>query len=316
MRIRRYIPWLAALAIIFIALQCGLGIVLIKNSLHTPRRPITWQDVAWAHFIADHSHAALTEVSISAADGVTLRAWIFAPRNGNGDAVIVAHGQGDNRVGTLSYDDLLLRHGYVVLAPDSRAAGTSGGAFHTYGVKEASDFEGWYKWLNVNQAPRCIYAIGNSMGAATVLEAASRESGFCAVAAESGFSSFRDAAYLRMGQMFGTGPWLGRTLLRPTVEAGLLYAQLRYKVDLASSSPIQAAAHTHVPILLIHGLADDNLPPINSERIKAVDPSAQLWEPAGASHCGAISTAPEEYERRVVGWFESHDRGGAAMSVH
>jgi len=33
-----------------------------------------------------------------------------------------------------------------------------------------------------------------------------------------------------------------------------------------------------------------------------------LWEPAGADHCAAIATAPQEYERRVVGWFQSHRR--------
>jgi pimeloyl-ACP methyl ester carboxylesterase len=134
--------------------------------------------------------------------------------------------------------------------------------------------------------------------------------------AESGFSSFRETAYLRMGQTFGTGPWLGRTFLFPTVEAGLIYAQYKYGVDLASSSPEKAAAHSHVPILLIHGLADNNLPPINSERIKAADPGAELWEPAGAGHCGALSTAPAEYERRVIGWFESHERPAEVINPH
>jgi uncharacterized protein len=316
MRYRKLIPWLAALVIAWVALTSYLGVVLTERSMHTTRRPITTQDTRAAQAIADRNHAVMSDVQISAEDGATIRAWNFVPRTGNGDAVIVQHGQGDNRVGMLGYADMLLRHGYDVLLPDSRAAGTSGGAVLTFGVLEAGDFNLWYNWIEAGEAPRCIYAIGNSMGAATVLEASARQPGYCAVVAESGFSSFRETAYLRMGQSFGTGPWLGRTFLFPTVEAGLIYARFKYGVNLAASSPRKAAAHSHVPILLIHGLADNNLPPVNSERIKAADPGAQLWEPAGAGHCGAISTAPEEYERRVVGWFESHDRAANAVADH
>jgi len=311
------VSWLAAILIVFwVALTSDLGVVLTERSMHTGRRPITPSDIETAHSLADRNHAVMTDVQITAADGSTLRAWNFVPRAGNGDAVIVQHGQGDNRVGMLGYADLLLRHGYEVLLPDSRAAGTSDGAFLTYGVFEAGDFNLWYGLIKASEAPRCIYAIGNSMGAAIVLEAAARQPGYCAVVAESGFSSFRETAYLRMGQTFGTGPWLGRTFLFPTVEAGLIYAQYKYGVDLASSSPKEAAAHSHVPILLIHGLADNNLPPINSERIKAADPGAELWEPAGAGHCGALSTAPAEYERRVIGWFESHERPAEVINPH
>ena len=316
MRYRKLIPWLAALVIVWVALASDLGVVLTERSLYTARRPVTVEDVRAAHAIADRNHAAMTDVQIAAEDGSTLRAWSFVPRAGNGDVVIVQHGQGDSRAGMLGYADMLMRHGYDVLLPDSRAAGTSGGAIVTFGVIEAGDFNLWYNWLKANEAPRCIFAIGNSMGAAIVLEAAARQPGYCAVVAESVFSSFRETAYLRTGQTFGKGPWLGRTFLFPTVEAGLIYAQFKYGIDLTDSSPIDAARHTHVPILLIHGLADNNLPPINSERIKAADPGAQLWEPAGAGHCGAISIAPEEYERRVVGWFESHDRAGARINAH
>ena len=288
---------------------------MTESAMHTARRPISAHDVATAHAIADRNQAAMSEVLMNAADGATLRAWSFVKRDGNGDAVIVQHGQGDNRAGMLGYADLLLRHGYDVLLPDSRAAGASGGAVLTFGVLEAGDLNRWHDWIKRSERPRCVYAIGDSMGAAAVLEAAARQPDYCAVVAESGFSSFRDTAYLRVGQFFGRGPWLGRTVLLPTVEAGLIYAHFKYGVDLAESSPVEAAKHTRVPILLIHGKADDNLPPVNSERIKAADPGAELWEPAGAGHCGAIGVAPEEYERRVIGWFASHDHEPIAAAM-
>jgi pimeloyl-ACP methyl ester carboxylesterase len=145
------------------------------------------------------------------------------------------------------------------------------------------------------------------MGGAELLRSLTVEKDFCAVIAESSFSSFREAAYDRLGQQFSTGPWLGRTLLRPALVAGMAYARFRYGIDFSVADPAGAVAVSQVPVLLIHGLADTNLPPSHSEMIRAVNPAVALWEPAGADHCGAMSTAPEEYERRVVSWFADHN---------
>ena len=145
------------------------------------------------------------------------------------------------------------------------------------------------------------------MGAAELLRSLDEERGFCAVVAESSFASFREAAFDRLGQHFSTGPWLGRTLLRPAFVIGMEYAQMRYGVNLRDAAPEKSVANTNVPVLLIHGLADTNLPPRHSEMIKAEVPAVVLWEPTGADHCGASTAAPAEYERKVVGWFGTHD---------
>lgn len=67
------------------------------------------------------------------------------PPIGNGDGVILLHGQAANRANMLGNADLLLRHGYAVLLPDARAHGESGGPIATYGVVEASDVRRWYE---------------------------------------------------------------------------------------------------------------------------------------------------------------------------
>jgi pimeloyl-ACP methyl ester carboxylesterase len=154
------------------------------------------------------------------------------------------------------------------------------------------------------------------MGAAELLRSLTAEPGFCAVVAESPFATFQEAAYDRLGQQFNTGPWLGKTLLRPAFWAGLAYVQLRYGVDLTQASPENAVAHSRVPVLLIHGLADTNLPPRHSEMMKALNPSVSFWEPANAGHCEAFTTAPAEYASRVVGWFASHDRAAVVAVAH
>jgi pimeloyl-ACP methyl ester carboxylesterase len=87
----------------------------------------------------------------------------------------------------------------------------------------------------------------------------------------------------------------------------IFYARAKYGADLGKVSPLNAVAFTRVPVMLIHGRADTNLVPANSERIRHANPGVELWEPEGAGHCGASGAAPAEYERRVTNWFASHD---------
>ena len=146
------------------------------------------------------------------------------------------------------------------------------------------------------------------MGAAQLLQSLAAEPEFCSVVAESPFSSFREAAYDRMGQQLGTGAWAGRTLLNPAVGAGILYARWKYGVNLGDASPQAAVAQSRVPVLLIHGRKDDNLPPRHSEMIYRMSHgTVELWEPENAGHVGASSSEPEEYQRRVTSWFRTHE---------
>jgi hypothetical protein len=310
---RRICVWGFVFLVFWIA-GCGLiGIVAVDGALHMQRHPVSYSGRNLAQAIASRDKATLAEVGIRAEDGSFLAAWLFQPTERNGDAVVLLHGQGDNRAGMLSNADLLLRHGYMVLLPDSRVHGESGGAIATYGVKEAVDLRRWFDWLELKERPRCVDGLGESMEAAQLLNSLAVEPGFCAVVAQSSFSDFRAAAYDRMGQEFGTGPWLGSTMLRPAVEIGLLYAKWKYGVDLNAASPIRSVGVSRTPVLLIHGLADKNLPPYHSERMKMANRSVELWEPRNAGHCGASEVAPEEYAQRVLAWFENH--GGSSSGA-
>jgi pimeloyl-ACP methyl ester carboxylesterase len=106
-----------------------------------------------------------------------------------------------------------------------------------------------------------------------------------------------------MGQPFHLGPWVGRTILRPVVEAAFLRARWKYGLDMQQVSPEDAIAHIHIPVLLIHGEVDSNIPVRHSRRIHANDPETVLWEVPGADHCGAIAVAPEEFSNRLLAWF-------------
>jgi fermentation-respiration switch protein FrsA (DUF1100 family) len=267
--------------------------------------------------IAAGLDSQLESVQISASDYAPLRAWFIRARHGNGDSVILLHGLGDNRLGTVGYAQVLLHHGYSVLMPDARAHGVSGGIYATYGLLEGNDIGRWFQWLEANQRPHCIFGLGESMGAAQLLQSLQVEPSFCAVIAESSFSSFREIGYDRMGQQFHAGPWVGRTVLRPVVEIALVYVHWKYRLDLTGASPENSVAHTHVPVLLIHGQKDGNIPVRHSRRVKLMNAKVVLWEVPGADHCGAISTAREEFEQKILGWFAMHKhlRASAALQA-
>ncbi len=240
------------------------------------------------------------------ADGTALKAWFLTPPSPNGNVVILLHGVSDNRLGMYGYGKWLLDNHYAVLLPDARAHGLSGG-LATYGLKESGDIHQWVDWLESRYHPQCVYGLGESMGAAQLLESLPNESRFCAVVAECPFASFREVAYARFGREFHTGPWLGSTFFRPTVDVGFLYVRLRYGLNMEEASPKQAVEITRIPVMLIHGLSDHNIPPFHSDEIQARNPTdIVLWKVPGAAHTGAHKIAPEEFERQVLGWFKTH----------
>src|SRR6202012_2082334 len=138
-------------------------------------------------------------------------------------------GVADNRLSMVPYAEMFLRHGYAVVLPDARAHGVSRGAMATFGLLEADDDHRWVDFVETELRPRCVYGLGESMGAAGLLQSLNGETRYCAVVAESGFSSFREVSYDRVGQFFHTGPWLAESLLRPVVDGSFLYARWKYK---------------------------------------------------------------------------------------
>ena len=291
------------------ALLCVILAVFLGELAFRPQRMLLRERQS-AKAIAARFGADLQDVSISARDAVQLRGWFASPANANGNAVILLHGVGDNREGMGGFAELFLSKGYAVLLPDSRGEGESGGRFPTYGIKETDDVRHWFDWLATQKHPRCIFGMGESMGAAILLQSVRKETRFCAVIAESSFVSFRQIAYVRVGQFVGTGTWLGEVALRPAVELAFLYGRTTRGVSLTDASPEDAVVGSSVPIVLIHGLADNNIPFQQSEWIHSHNRAdITLWEVPGAGHCGAVSVVPQEFDTRVLGWFTSHDSG-------
>ncbi len=293
------------LFISYLLLAVVCGIFLAEITLHLPRRHLR-HEVEAENVVRDKFHADLLDVGLKATDNTDLKGWYINPPHSNGAAVILLHGVTDNREGVAGFAPMFLNAGYSVLIPDSRAHGESGGEIATYGIRERYDIAQWAAWLK-HRRSGCVYLFGESMGAAITLQATAVTPGLCAVAVESPFSTFREIAYDRMAQHTPFGPWFWKSIGRPVIEIALAYSRFRYNIDLSEANPEQALEQSRVPALLIAGSADRNIPMHHSEELVRTSGShAQMWVVQGADHGGAVTTAPQEFERRILEWFAIH----------
>lgn len=281
------------------------GVFLAEVSLHLPRRKLD-DGSKYRAWVAREFGGTVQDVSVVAADGVVLRGWFVTPRDANGKTVVLLHGITDNREGIAGFGDYFLARSYSVLLPDSREHGDSGGAVATYGVLERDDVRRWVAWVRQRE-PGCTYLLGESMGAAIGLQAEAVTPQLCAVAVESPYATFREISYERLGWQTGLGTLFWRTVGRPVIEVAILYAGARYDVNLPRADPEEAVENSRVPTLLIAGSVDRNILPQNARELeRACTRHCALWMVPGAGHGGASAVAPEEFWRRVGGWFEEH----------
>jgi fermentation-respiration switch protein FrsA (DUF1100 family) len=102
--------------------------------------------------------------------------------------------------------------------------------------------------------------------------------------------------------MPGAPPEPLRWIATITMEtaAGVVISDHLPPPDLADLMPRIAPR----PVLLIRGMKGNPDEALNRAYRDAGGPTATLWEINGAGHTDGISTAPAEYERRVVGFFD------------
>jgi hypothetical protein len=87
------------------------GVFVADGAMHPVRRSLHEDEIAGFRQVVQARKAVMTDVSIPTPDGVALKGWTIVPQRTNGDAVVVFHGLGDNRL------ELLGRKVWIVPAP-------------------------------------------------------------------------------------------------------------------------------------------------------------------------------------------------------
>lgn len=295
--------------VVLILISIPAGYVLGSGSLHPLRRELTARQAAEAKAELAEINASVADFAVTAQDGIPLKSWI-AMRAGADDSppenwVLLFHGQGDNRLGTLGFAEFLVPAGYGVVMMDLRAQGESGGDYVTYGALEAGDERAVVDELERRYRVRNLFALGVSMGAAIALDSAGSDPRIRAVAAEAPFANLQEAGYDYVS--FHHGPWLGRTILFPATLAGMYAMENAAHFDTADAAPDRAVAKRAFPVLIIADADDRTLPVRHAERVfrAAIGPK-QFWLVPNASHATALGTEPREYHRRVQEFFRQY----------
>lgn len=242
----------------------------------------------------------LRDARFRTSDGVELAAW-YAPGT-NGAGVVVRHGAGSTRSSVLRHAAVLARHGYAVLLVDARGHGDSGG--------RAMDL-GWYGDQDTSAAvahlggqpsvdPERIAVLGLSMGGEEAIGAAGGDDRIAAVVAEGATGrAAADKAWL-------SGAYGWRGWVQEQIE-GVQTALVDLLTDASPPRSLRSAVASAAPRPVLLVAAGDVEDEARAGRyIRSGSPSSvELWVVPGAGHTEALAVAPDEWERRVVGFLDA-----------
>ena len=238
-------------------------------------------------------------VSFTTKDGLTLKGW-FVPGKKKNATIIVGHGYPFEKSNVVPHASFL-HDEFNLFFFDFRYFGESEGAYTTVGLKEQEDLLAALSYLKSRKDidAKRIGGMGFSMSAATMIMTETEE--LKAIVAESSFADLD--AMVRQSYRIFPGP-----LKLPFVWATNFWARLFFGIHPKGVSPAKSIANKKIPILLIHGDRDSQIPVENSKIIyeNSNKKTTELWTVEGVDHGGVHATHPKEYEGRVREFFEKH----------
>lgn len=237
-------------------------------------------------------------VSFTTSDGVKLKGW-FIPNKESDAVIIVGHGYPFDKANILQATHFLAEK-YNLLLFDFRYFGESEGRHTTGGVKESRDVLATIEFLKEKKFTK-IGAIGFSMGGAAILMSESKD--LKAVIIDSTYAT----GDLILERLY---PFFPSVLKLPFVGLTKFYSLIFLKINANEVSPLNSIQKIDSPILLIHGEKDSQIPVKNTHLLfeNSNKDKTELWIVPDADHGMAFALYPEEYQDRVIRFFEKYLR--------
>ncbi|WEV68640.1 alpha/beta hydrolase [Bifidobacterium sp. ESL0775] len=247
---------------------------------------------------------AKRETTITAFDGVRLHGWVLDPDCSNPLQhlyAICCHGYSGVPAEMAKYAHRFSKLGFTVFTPAHRCHERSDGRYIGMGTLEHRDLLRWIDAIVADDPKARILLDGNSMGAATVMLAAGDPklpSNVKAAIADCGYTSLQDQFLYSASHLYHA-PEL---LAKPAIHIMSSIARRRAGYDFTEASCVQALRHTSIPMLFIHGSADDFVNPASLERNfrACASPIKQKLMIPGAAHAMSASTDPKRYWKTVT----------------
>jgi len=233
------------------------------------------------------------DVSFTTSDGLRLEGWFVPSRNG---ATVIAV---PGRSGPQKQARMLVAHGYGVLLFDRRGEGASDGEPNAFGWNGDRDLHAAAAYLRSRPDvdPDRIGAIGLSVGGEMLIHAAAHSHAFKAIVSEGASGqSIRD-------QLNNVS----------TRDAILGYAPVTVATAVFTSAlpprPLKSEVAKIAPRAVFfvygeHGQGGSEVKPNKAFYAAAGEPK-QIWEVPNGQHIAGITTAPAEYQRRVIGFLDA-----------
>ena len=218
------------------------------------------------------------------------------PDHAQGTAIVV-HGYGDNHLVFLYLvrmyrDDF----NYNVLFPDLQYHGYSEGDHIQMGWNDRYDIEKWIPVAHDIFEDDFMVLHGVSMGAATVMMTSGDELPEyvrCFVE-DCGYSSAWDQFAFNLKDSFHLPAF-------PVLNSASIVSKKRYGWKFKEASSVEQLAKCELPMLFIHGDADDFVPfsHLQKNYDAKVKGYKEMWVAEGAVHANAYAKHPEEYKQHV-----------------
>lgn len=244
------------------------------------------------------------EVTAHTSDGLALAGWLVPSQNGV--VIIAQHGYKADRAEMLEEAAMLHRHGYGVLISSIRAHDMSDGNLITFGKNEMKDMDGWHALLRGRDDTKdaTLGVLGNSMGGSIAIQYAADQPDIKAVATNSAFSSLADTIETSIRYFTKLPPFPFAPMIQfwAEREGGFRTTEIDAKTWIGRLSPR--------PVLLMQGGADIVISRDSGPRLyAAAGEPKELWVEPDVAHAKFDTARPQEYERRVVGFFDKYLRG-------
>lgn len=238
--------------------------------------------------------AGFEAITLTTDDQVMLAGWYKPPINGT--VILLIHGAGGSRERMRPYAEMLARHGYGVLALDLRGHGTSTGRTNRFGWQGTHDVGAAVAFLQARDEVKAIGGFGSSLGGEVLLGAASEYPAIKAIAADGATARSLDELMALPAE---------RPLYR-NFTARVVYAAVQVLSGETPPVPLldSMIAAPSTSYLFIAGGGDEREAAFNELFAAATPHRSRLWIAPSAPHTGAFGLYPDEFEQRVIAFFD------------